>query len=129
MGYVVCCVGGYECLEKECDSSPTGDTMRIQLVLATMLVIAIGIARPSLGDDDDDGNGGWGGESQEEYWEGPCKVKVESKPGEFKKEIKCEDGVGASWSGEWKKEYRDGSCQVKEEAKHDEYKKEVKCER
>jgi hypothetical protein len=56
-------------------------------------------------------------------------VKLESKRGEFKREIKCKDGVGASWHGEWKKEFWDGPCKVKVEAKRDEYKEEVKCQR
>jgi hypothetical protein len=55
-------------------------------------------------------------------------VKTESKREEFKREIKCKDGVGARWHGEWKKEYWDGSCKVKLEAKRDEFKEEVICE-
>lgn len=41
----------------------------------------------------------WGGgdygyweRSKQEYWDGPCRVKIESKPYEYKKEVKCEDG-------------------------------------
>jgi hypothetical protein len=56
-------------------------------------------------------------------------VKLEAKRGEYKREIKCKDGAGASWErGEWKEEYRDGPCLVKIEAKRDEYKEEIKCE-
>jgi hypothetical protein len=55
-------------------------------------------------------------------------VKLESKRGEFKREIKCKDGVGARWREE-KREFRDGPCTVKVEARRDEYKEEVKCDR
>jgi len=55
-------------------------------------------------------------------------VKSESKRGEFKREIKCKDGIGADWRGEWKDEYWDGSCLVKQDVKRDEFKEEVKCE-
>lgn len=68
-------------------------------------------------------------EWKEEFRDGPCEVKIESKHGEFKREIKCKDGIGARWSGEWKKEFQDGPCRVKQEAKRDEFKEEVKCER
>lgn len=72
----------------------------------------------------------WGQEEwKEAFWDGPCEVKIESKRGEYKREINCKDGVGAWWDGEWKKEFRDGSCRVKQEAKHDEFKEEVKCDR
>ena len=57
------------------------------------------------------------------------QVKIESKRGEFKREIKCKDGVGARWRGEGKHEFRDGPCTVKVDAKRDEYKEEVKCDR
>ena len=63
---------------------------------------------------------------REDFWSGPCEVKIESKRGEFKREIKCKDGVGARWRGEWKTEFRD--CFIKQEAKRDEFKEEVKCE-
>jgi hypothetical protein len=56
-------------------------------------------------------------------------VKREAKRGEFKREIKYKDGVGARWQGEWKQEFWDGPCQVKVEATRDEYKEEVKCDR
>lgn len=72
----------------------------------------------------------WGDEERkEEYRDGPCEVKIESKRGEFKRVIKCKDGIGADWGGEWKKEYWDGNCKVKQEAKFDEFKEEIKCER
>ena len=71
----------------------------------------------------------WRGEWREEYWDSPCEVKIESKRGEFKREIKCKDGVGARWRGEWAKEFRDGPCRIKQEAKRDEFKEEVKCDR
>ena len=71
----------------------------------------------------------WKSEWKEEYWDGPCQVKSESKRGEFKREIKCKDGIGADWRGEWKDEYWDGPCLVKQDVKRDEFKEEVKCER
>jgi hypothetical protein len=71
----------------------------------------------------------WQGEWKEEYWDGPCQVKSESKRGEFKREIKCKNGIGADWRGEWKSEFRDGPCLVKQDVKRDEFKEEVKCER
>lgn len=62
-----------------------------------------------------------------EYRDGPCRVKEESKPYEYKVEIKCEGGYGAHWIGEWKDEYWDGPCKVKKDVKFDKYKEEVKC--
>jgi hypothetical protein len=106
--------------------------MRALPVLGVLLLVGIGIVRPALGDDWKGQSGQprwWGGEWKEEFWDGPCEVKLESKRGEFKREIKCKDGVGARWHGEWKEEFWDGPCQVKLEAKRDEYKEEVKCER
>ena len=70
----------------------------------------------------------WRGDATEEYWDGPCEVKLESKRREFKREVKCKDGVGATWRGEWKREFRDGPCTVKVEATREELKEEVKCE-
>ena len=55
-------------------------------------------------------------------------MKTESKRGEFMREVKCKDGIGARWRGEWKKEYWDGPCKIKLEAKRDEFNEEVKCE-
>jgi hypothetical protein len=71
----------------------------------------------------------WRGDCREDYWNGPCEVKLESRRGEFKREIKCPNGVGARWRESGKREFRDGPCLVKIEAKRDEYKEEVKCDR
>ncbi len=66
---------------------------------------------------------------EDEYRDGPCRVKEVSDKGDYKLEVKCPDGRGRTWRrGEWKDEYWDGPCRVKVEAKRDEYKKEVKCE-
>ncbi|AYF87435.1 hypothetical protein D6Z43_09830 [Pseudomonas sp. DY-1] len=66
---------------------------------------------------------------EDEYRDGPCRVKEVSDKGDYKLEVKCPDGRGRTWPrGEWKDEYWDGPCRVKVEAKRDEYKKEVKCE-
>jgi hypothetical protein len=71
----------------------------------------------------------WRGTCHEQFLADPCEVKLEAKRGEYKREIKCQDGVGAFWErGEWKEEYRDGSCLVKIEAKRDEYKEHVQCD-
>jgi hypothetical protein len=92
--------------------------MRTWPILGVLMVVGIGLVRPALGHE-------W----KDEFRDGPCQVKREAKRGEFKREIKCKDGVGARWHGEWKKEFWDGPCQVKVEAKRDEYKEEVKCDR
>jgi hypothetical protein len=70
----------------------------------------------------------WRGEVRQDFWGGPCEVKTESKRGEYKREIKCKDGVGATWRGQWKTEFRDGRCLVKQEATREEFKEEIKCE-
>jgi hypothetical protein len=87
-------------------------------ILGVLLVVGIGLVKPALGD-----------HRKEEFWDGPCQVKVEAKRGEFKREVKCKDGIGARWHGEWKEEFRDGPCQVKIEATRDEYKEKVTCDR
>lgn len=71
---------------------------------------------------------GWEDERKEEFRDGPCRVKLESKRGEYMREIKCKDGRGAWWRGEWKDEFRDGRCRVKQDVKRDEFKEEVKCD-
>lgn len=97
--------------------------------LGIALILGIASVTPAPGDDRRGGHGRWWrGEWKEDFWDGPCEVKLESKRGEFKREIKCKDGVGASWRDE-KREFRDGPCTVKIEAKRDEYKEEVKCDR
>jgi hypothetical protein len=102
-------------------------------ILGVALILVIVCVTPAPADDRRGGPGGpgrwWRGEWKEEFWNGPCEVKLESKRGEFKREIKCKDGVGAGWRDRGKQEFRDGPCTVKIEAKHDEYKEEVKCDR
>ena len=47
-----------------------------------MIVFCIGIAAPVFGDDwkEQTGKGRWWqGDYKEEYWDGPCQVKTESK--------------------------------------------------
>jgi len=92
--------------------------------------IAIAVVAPAEARDRHGSEKPWWRDScHEEFLGGPCEVKLESKPGEFKREIKCKDGHGATWErGEWKDEYRDGACLVKIEAKRDEYKEEIKCD-
>ncbi len=106
-----------------------------EMIVKTSMMLILpalffGLETAALADDDDRRFGGkrwWSEERNEEYQDGPCKVKIEAKGGEFKREIKCKDGIGANWSGEWKREFWDGPCKVKQEAKHDEFKEEVKC--
>ncbi|WP_369958966.1 hypothetical protein [Pseudomonas benzenivorans] len=67
-------------------------------------------------------------EWEEEFWDGPCRVKREFDDGDYKEEIKCRHGHGAFWRpGRWKDEYWERGCRVKIEAKHDTFKKEVEC--
>jgi hypothetical protein len=107
--------------------------MRTWSILGVAMILAIACAAPAPGQDPRGGPDGqgrwWRGEWKEEFWNGPCEVKLESKRGEFKREIKCKDGVGARWREDGKREFRDGPCTVKIEAKRDEYKEEVKCDR
>jgi hypothetical protein len=102
-------------------------------MLGVTMLLATACVTPAPADDRRGTPGGhgrwWHGQWKEEFWNGPCEVKLESKRGEFKREIKCKDGVGARWRDRGKHEFRDGPCTVKVEAKHDEYKEEVKCDR
>lgn len=98
---------------------------------AFFLILIFGLYNPVLADDDDrylDKRHWWGGEWKNEHQEGACEVKTESKSGEYKREIKCKDGIGAWWHGDWKREFMDGPCKIKQEAKRDEFKEEVKCD-
>jgi hypothetical protein len=100
--------------------------------LVSVLVLVLGTPPAALAGDDGrprHGTRWWHDEWNQEFWDGPCEVKIESKRGEFKREIKCKDGIGAQWRGEWKTEFHDGPCLVKQEAKREEFKEEVKCER
>lgn len=56
-------------------------------------------------------------------------MKCEDKGGECKREVTCEDGVGARWHGARKQAFRTGPCQVKVEATRDAYKEAVPCDR
>jgi hypothetical protein len=90
------------------------------------LILVVAAMEPAAARD----RGSWGrGDFKEEFRDGPCEVKVESKRGEYTREIKCKDGVGAGWREQGKREFRDGPCLVKVDAKRDEYKEEVKCDR
>ena len=98
-------------------------------ILGVAALFAIACVKLAPGDDRTGSHGRWWhGEWKEEFWNGPCEVKLESKRGEFKREIKCKDGVGARWRDEGKWEFRDGPCTVKVEAKRHEYKEGVKCD-
>jgi hypothetical protein len=95
----------------------------------TAIGILLGsLALPAFADDDSGHRRWWRKEIRDDYWNRPCEYKIESKPGEFKREIKCRDGIGARWRGEWKEEFRDGRCLVKIEATREVFKEEVKCE-
>lgn len=91
-------------------------------------LVAAALILPSAALADDSRYGWWHDEWREDYWARPCEVKMESKAGEFKREVKCKDSIGATWRGEWKEEFWDGPCKVKLEATHEEFKEEVKCE-
>jgi hypothetical protein len=91
--------------------------MRIRFAVGIAAIVLLAPAVPATADD-------W----KEEYRDGPCLVKREAKDGDYLKEIKCKEGIGATWHGEWKREFRDGPCLVEIDAKRDEYKEEVKCE-
>jgi hypothetical protein len=92
----------------------------------TTLSVALALSVPASTWAGGSGYGRWK-EGKEEYWNGPCRVKIESKRNEYKKEVKCEDGFAPVAHAPWKEEYRDGNCRVKREAKHDEFKEEIKC--
>ena len=96
---------------------------------ATMILVAIAAGPDVSADDRRDSRSDrwWERESKEHYWDGPCEVKIESRRGEFLREVKCKDGIGADWGGEFKREFTDGRCRVKQDAKRDEFKEEVKC--
>jgi hypothetical protein len=67
--------------------------MRTWPVLGILVIFCIGIATTALGDDwkEQSGKGQWWqGDYKEEYWDGPCKVKLEAERDEFKEEVKCE---------------------------------------
>ena len=106
--------------------------MSTYALLAVSMILALVCVTPASGDDRRGTPGGqgrwWRGEWKEEFWNGPCEVKLESKRGEFKREIKCKDGVGARWRDRGTREFRDGRCMVKIEATHEVYKEEVKCD-
>lgn len=101
------------------------------LLLTIVVATGIGAAGTAVADGwrHERGQGHWWrGDWKEEYRDGPCTVKEEAKRDEFKREIKCKDGIGARWHGEFKREFRDGPCRVQIDTKHDEYKEEVKCD-
>lgn len=98
-------------------------------ILPVFLLLPLTMPSAFAGDDVDEARERWWrDEWREAYWAEPCEVKLESKRGEFKREIKCKDGIGATWQGEWKEEFWDGPCKVKLEASREEFKEEVKCE-
>ena len=105
--------------------------MSIRTAIALLLLSALA-APYALADDDDSKKrwrrNDWRSDWSEDRWARPCEVKQESKGGEFKREVKCKDGIGATWRGEWKDEFRDGPCRVKLEASREVFKEEVKCE-
>jgi len=69
-------------------------------ILGFAMIVGIACVTPAPGDDRRGGPGGnerwWRGEWKEEFWNGPCEVKLESKHGEFKREIKKRMGDVAS---------------------------------
>lgn len=103
-----------------------GKTLWTSLILLSLYGVS---PHPALADDDDDDrHRWWRAELRDPHWDRPCEEKIESKQGEYKREIKCKDGRGATWRGEWKEEFWDGPCKVKLEASREVFKEEVKCE-
>jgi hypothetical protein len=73
-----------------------------------------------------------GGEYEEKYDEGTCKVEREWKrDGSYKEERECRaarGGLGDRRAGEFKEKYRDGPCEVEREWKRDgSYKEKLDC--
>lgn len=102
--------------------------MKIRQALFAILACPLAFA-PAMADDRDSAQRRWWrDEFRDDYWNRPCEYKIESRRGEFKREIKCKDGRGAPWRGEWKEEFREGRCLVKIEATREVFKEEVKCE-
>jgi hypothetical protein len=72
-----------------------GDAMRTWPILGVLLVIGIGfgIVRPALGDGwkHERGQGQWWhGEWKDEFWDGPCQVKVGTKRDAYKEAVTCD---------------------------------------
>ena len=101
--------------------------MKLKSAVIATLLSSIHPAIPAIADDDSRQRW-WRNEWRDPYWSRPCEVKLESKPGEFKREVKCEKGIGATWRGDWKEEFWDGPCFVKIEASREVFKEEVKCD-
>jgi hypothetical protein len=99
------------------------------LALVAASVLGCQVTAFAQGSMPKDGRNWWHGDWQEQYLDGLCEVKVESKRGEYKREIKCKDGLGAKWRGEGKKEFREGGCLVKQDFSREQFKEEVKCPR
>lgn len=95
------------------------------LQAAATITFAFAFMSPTFATSGDDY--GYWERSKQEYWDGPCLIKIESKPFEYKKEVKCEDGFSPVADAPWKEEYQDGECKVKREAKYDKFKEEIKC--
>lgn len=102
--------------------------MRVCAMIGALAMLGIALAGPAHADDWRRAGRAWSDNGIDSSWGSPCLEKRDSKPGEFKREIKCKDGVGRSWRGEWTEEYWDGPCKVTIDAKRDEYKEEVKCD-
>lgn len=69
----------------------------------------------------------WLGDWSDGYATGRCTVRVEGARGQFRREIRCPDGIGARWGGEWRAEYRDGECYVKQVATRETFVEDVEC--
>lgn len=62
-------------------------------------------------------------------WGKPCEVKIDSRPGYFKRQVRCRNGVGALWRGNWTEVFWDGSCKVTLVATRDTFREEIRCGR
>jgi hypothetical protein len=71
------------CERKEPWAAPSwpnrGEAMSTWPILGVLMVVGIGLVSPALGDE-------W----KDEFWDGPCRVKVEATRDEDKEEVKCD---------------------------------------
>ncbi|MFN2427992.1 MAG: hypothetical protein ABR587_16265 [Candidatus Binatia bacterium] len=94
----------------------------------TVLVIALGALLPNVAVADEPIRNWWRDARYNPNWGKPCEVRIDSKKHEYKREVRCPQGMEPAWRGNWKEEFRDGPCEVKLEATRYVFKEEVKCE-
>lgn len=100
-----------------------------------VLLMAVSLALPASALADRDGHGRdarHGSEYQEEYRDGPCKVKRELKAnGAYKEERVCrggQDGAYRHQRGDYAESFHDGPCRIEREWKRDgSYLEKIEC--